>query len=123
MWNQKLPKELSAERRNTIIRALYCTVLLWAAICYALVHLTDTLNLPLGDLSQGLIAAALALASVWIYQWRSNRALHTTLVCDRCNCLKCSDGQARCRCGGKYRSLAEMKWIDRRMTDNFQARI
>jgi hypothetical protein len=49
--------------------------------------------------------------------WRASRQALAkgtgTVICDHCNTVKSADGQIKCRCGGCFRPLEEMKWIDR----------
>jgi hypothetical protein len=52
---------------------------------------------------------------ICFYPWKKgelNKKLGETYICDKCNSLKKDDGNYFCKCGGVYRDLKEMKWIE-----------
>jgi len=65
---------------------------------------------PAIRISAALFAGFLLLA--WYQRARWNRVRSTVQICDQCNKVNSSDGKGECACGGKFRPLASMKWID-----------
>jgi hypothetical protein len=115
MWIQKLPTEVSLEKRAALLRATCLDILLGAGLWYILVRLSKFFGLPFQGSVSGYVGCAvitLLLPAAWYASRRASRMGKRTMVCDRCNVLKTSDDQPNCGCGGQYLPLEKMKWVD-----------
>ena len=50
----------------------------------------------------------IGIALIYLYYRRQRQ----TLICPKCDSTKFSDGHGTCSCGGQFRPLDEMKWIE-----------
>jgi len=110
-----MPEELSSEKRAKLIRNTVWVVMLWLGAWFFLAHSTGIFGLSLRDAGLILVGAALVglmLGIVWLLDSRGGKTINNTMVCDRCNTVKSTDGNFNCQCGGHYFSLNEMKWVN-----------
>ena len=118
MWIQKSPSEITAAKRSKLLQAACLDALVGVCLWYVLVRLAVFYGLlPASSISPWVAGAVvlLILPASWLGAWRMKRKRSRTLVCDRCNVVKSADHQLlcqACQCGGHYRTLAEMKWIN-----------
>ena len=86
-------------------------ILLWAGLAYVL-NCFDELpprGLPASLLCIALLATLAFLP--WHFSRRRSLARKNTFICQRCNRVKSADGQPVCSCGGRFFTLADMKWV------------
>src|SRR5277367_5181757 len=103
MWIQKLPAEISLERRATLLRVAGLNVLLGLCLWYSFVRLSVFFGLlPRNSVSIfiGCAVVAVLLPTAWHATSRARRQSERTTVCDRCNVVKTADDQRTCKCGG-----------------------
>ena len=114
MWIRKELVEMAFERRRTLLSALCIIVLLWAGLWYILELFREFFDLPSEGLAASVICIVLFAAMtlvVWRFNRREDQQSRGTVVCDHCNKVKSNDGHLDCKCGGRFLTLAEMKWI------------
>ena len=110
MWIRKSPQELKKERRLRRLGAGF------GALCLALLLFVFGLphagyHMPVGFRIVALMAAGVMLLA-WHQRARWRRAQSTVWVCEECNVVSANKEPATCACGGKLRSLSEMKWLE-----------
>lgn len=113
MWIRKTPAEIKSKNQFDLIRVCGWTALLGAAFDCVLVHLQtatgpEWLRSPLERWAVALVAAFLP---VWFFSNKARRYLRSTVVCERCNTVKPNGGETTCKCGGKFLTLLEAKWM------------
>jgi len=123
MWILKSPNELNtADRKFRMLRGLLgllcCLGLLYLVGTSSLWHGLDVgfATLPLKSVIPGAVLprviAALLLGTLYGLARKRRASGLKTLVCPNCNRLKTNDGVSRCDCGGTFRGIHEMKWVE-----------
>jgi len=125
MWIEKTRYELNTAEKKSRLRRGFMALLCWAGLAYLSASAGFWHNLDLGFITlpvksvvpgavlPWLIAAALIGALFWLRQTNpSNKP--QTVVCPLCNRVKTNDGIQRCDCGGVFRGIGEMKWVEGR---------
>lgn len=113
MWIRKTFEERSAEKRAAIIRNFFYLIVFYAVASFLTICAGRLLGRQVSNQAaavDGAILTVLILGLVSLLGAERRRSLRHTVVCERCNCVKSSDGENKCTCGGNYFSLSEMKW-------------
>ncbi len=115
MWIRDTRSEAIPNRHEKLLFATLVDVLLASGAWYVLIELSVLMGvLPDDSVSTWLGCAVIAavLPAAWFADHRESHENCRTLMCDGCHHVKSCDGQSACKCGGRYRSVAEMKWIN-----------
>jgi hypothetical protein len=117
MWIRKLPVQVNLERRFGLFCATLVDVSLGAIAWFLLVELSVVVGIlsPKSvSLYVGVAVVIFILPAAWLSNLRARRRDENTLVCCRCNIVREADSHKNsvCKCGGRFVSLAEVKWVD-----------
>jgi 4-amino-4-deoxy-L-arabinose transferase-like glycosyltransferase len=109
MWIRKSPNELKLEKQVKLLGGFFWIAALWAIFWTTF---TGFHFLP----RDGRTALLASIPAVGIFLWalllgrQSRRNRKKTVVCDRCNIVTADEIGPKCKCGGDYYNIAEMKW-------------
>jgi hypothetical protein len=111
MWIRKSQQELMSERRKRLLGACI------GAVCAGLLLFVFGLphagfHFPIGFRIAAMLAAGVMFLA-WFHRARGRRVQLAVWVCEQCNVVNANKDQATCACGGKLKSLHEMKWLER----------
>jgi hypothetical protein len=121
MWLNKTEHEIAGEKRNRRLARAALAIVSWLAL---LVFVTSSPGwqprwpghgvwprlLP-SAAAWNFAAGAFALGAALLLRRLRKRDL-SVMICEGCQRLKLADGDRRCSCGGMFRPLNEMKWVD-----------
>ena len=123
MWIEKTRNELNAsERKARLLRGLLALIA-WTGLAYLAATSSvwrslsgGSVSLPIKSVIPGpvlpwIIAVVLIGALYWLRRTRPT-ANFKTQVCPLCNRIKTNDGVSHCDCGGVFRGIHEMKWVE-----------
>ena len=121
MWIAKTPDELSSAGKSRrflrrVAAVVGCIALLYLVVTSRLWQRLDLgfVTLPIAPLfpGAGWIALALALGAIYVLRREPGIGRAKTQICQKCNRIKTDDGSSQCGCGGEFRSIHEMKWVE-----------
>src|SRR5580658_9282973 len=110
MWIRKSQQELMSERRKGRLVAGF-GVLCAALLLFVFGFPHAGFHIPIGVRIAALLAGGVMVVA-WYQRAHWRRVQSAVWVCEQCNVVNANKDQAECACGGKLKSLNEMKWLE-----------